>query len=121
MCIRDSFRGRDILPMEGESLFPVFIGNSLGRKKPIIYEFAGNRFIKDKDWKLVAQVGEGWELYNLRLDRTELNNLIDKYPERAKKMKKNYEDWAKRVGAMSNEEARRMPLNSRAHYTFEDK
>ena len=117
----DNFRGRDILPMEGESLFPVFIGNSLGRKKPIIYEFAGNRFIKDKDWKLVAQVGEGWELYNLRLDRTELNNLIDKYPERAKKMKKNYEDWAKRVGAMSNEETRRMPLNSRAHYTFEDK
>lgn len=116
-----NFKGREILAMEGESLFPVFLGKSLERRKPIIYEFSGNRFVKDNDWKLVAQVGDVWELYNLRGDRTEMNNLIDKYPERAKNMKKNYDDWAKRVGAMSNEEARKLPLNNRPHYTFEEK
>ncbi|NBC67323.1 MAG: sulfatase-like hydrolase/transferase [Bacteroidetes bacterium] len=115
----DYFKGRDILPMEGESLFPVFLGVSIEREKPIIYEFAGNRFVKDNDWKLVAQVGDDWELYNLRDDRTETNNLIKKYPERVKRMAEMYDDWAKRVGALSNQESMEMPMNTRAHYTFE--
>lgn len=116
----DNFKGRAILPMEGESLFPVLLGNSLERKKPIIYEFAGNRFVKENDWKLVAQVGGTWELYNLREDRTETNNLIEKYPKRVKSMAEMYDDWAKRVGALSNQEAMEMPMNKRAHYTFQE-
>jgi len=115
----DRFAGNDILPMEGESLYPVLKGDMDWSRSPVIYEFSGNRFVKEDEWKLVAQVGDSWELYNLRSDRTETKNLIDQYPDRVKRMAKMYEDWAMRVGAMPNKEAMEMPLNTRAHFTFE--
>jgi len=39
-----------------------------------------------------------WELYDLKADRTELNDLSSKHPERVKKMGDKYRVWAKRVG-----------------------
>lgn len=113
------FNDNEILPMEGESLYPVLNGDTDWSRVPIIYEFSGNRFVKEGDWKLVAPVGDSWELYNLRSDRTETNNLIGQYPDRVKRMAQMYNDWAKRVGALSNKEAMEMPLNTRAHYTFQ--
>jgi len=115
----DKFRGNAILPMEGESLYTVFQGDTEWNRSPILYKFSGNSFLKEGDWKLVAQVGDSWELYNLRADRTETNNLVKKYPEKVRRVSEMYEDWAKRVGALSSEQAMKMPLNTRAHYTFQ--
>lgn len=115
-----SFGGNEILPIEGESLYPVLQGDTDFNRSPIFYEFSGNRFVKDGNWKLVAQMGDNWELYNMREDRTEINNLAEKYPERVTNMANLYDEWAKRVGALSNKEGAEMPLNTRAHYTFQE-
>jgi len=44
------------------------------------------------DWKLVAPKGEPWELYNLRDDRAEQNNLA---PQDADKVQELSERWQK--------------------------
>jgi len=41
---------------------------------------------------------EKWELYDIQSDRTELNDLAEKYPERVEKMKSDWQTWANRVG-----------------------
>ena len=50
------------------------------------------------DWKLVAPHGQPWELYNLALDRTEVNNLADEHPETVVELSALYDSWAERCG-----------------------
>jgi len=46
----------------------------------------------------VAAHSKPWELYDLQADRTELNDLADKQPEKAQQLKVMYESWARRCG-----------------------
>ena len=41
-----------------------------------------------------------WELYNVEEDRTELNDLAQKFPSRLRYMVHAYETWANRVGVV---------------------
>jgi arylsulfatase A-like enzyme len=59
-------------------------------------EYRGNRAVRDGKWKLVADKGKKWELYDMEADRTELNNLTTKMPEKVKTMSVLYDAWAKR-------------------------
>ena len=59
------------------------------------------------DWKLVRKGTTRkpsrlfpWELYNMKSDRTELNDLSGEQPEILTRMTRMYEDWAERVGAL---------------------
>ncbi len=86
---------REIVPMQGVSLAPAFNGKDLGRNTPIFWEHEGNRAIREGKWKLVAKGSKGaWELYDLEADRTELNDLAAKDPDRAKAMADRWEAWA---------------------------
>jgi len=106
---REILQERNILPMEGTSLVPVFKGKNLKRKTPLFWEHEGNRAVMDGDWKLVSAYDNGkkefmkWELYNLKEDRSELNDLSEKFPKRTAKMISEYEKWAQRVGVVSRE------------------
>jgi arylsulfatase len=94
------FNGKPITPMEGTSLLPAFDGQSL-KSRAIFWEHEGNRAMRDGDWKLVATYPAGkWELYNMALDRTEMQDLADKEPERLKSMIAQWEAWGKRVHAL---------------------
>ncbi len=44
--------------------------------------------------------GKPWELYDLEADRTELNDLAARMPERAKKLAAQWERWAKRTNVL---------------------
>ena len=110
------FHGNDIPPMEGKSLVPAFANKPIDREA-MYWEHEGNRAIRVGDWKLVSayweyegdsmirvgnwrvvstgQDGE-WELYNLKEDRTELEDLTTKESERAKGMAKLWDEWAER-------------------------
>ena len=53
--------------------------------------------IDKSGWKIVMLAdSKKWELYNLNVDRSELNNLADQYPDKVKEMEKRYQDWEKR-------------------------
>lgn len=102
-----SFKGNDIQPTEGRSLLPIFEGKMRDSKQPIFWEHEGNRAVRAGKWKLVAEFKGQWELYDMENDRTEMNNLAAKYPERVKTLRSLYEQWAARVGVKPWDEIRR--------------
>jgi arylsulfatase A-like enzyme len=87
----------EITPLEGESFLPALKGKELKRDAPITIEHEGNRGIRVGDWKLVAEWGKPWEMYNISDDRTEQNNLIDGEKDRVKGLEKAYFEWTERA------------------------
>lgn len=84
--IPETFADRDLRPISGISLKPLFQGKPIERKEPLHFLFAGDRGLRDGDWKAVSFRKGPWELYNLREDRTELHNLADSESARLQKM-----------------------------------
>jgi len=86
-------------PLDGVSLLPVFAGKKLAERN-LYWEHEGNRAIRVRDWKLVSKSSEAkpyagsWELYDLAKDKTELNDLAAKYPEKVKEMEASWIKWA---------------------------
>jgi len=95
------YQGRDILPMEGVSILPVLKGKTLPERS-IFVEHEGNRMVRRGDWKIVSAqyTCDRWELYNIRNDRTEQNNLASKYPEKVRQLAREYDQWAKRCDVL---------------------
>ena len=84
-----------ITPMQGVSLRPAFVGRPLRRTQPIYWEHEGNRALRDGKWKLVARGHDGpWELYDIKADRTELNDLATTHSQRVSEMARQWEAWA---------------------------
>lgn len=98
--------GNPIPTVDGISLRPAFNFQPLGRKKPLFIEHENHAFVREGDWKLVGErvspAGglnrERWELYNLREDRSELNNLAAVEKARVARMSQAWERWAARAG-----------------------
>jgi arylsulfatase len=91
------YKGNKITPMEGRSLVPAFYNKPIEREA-IYWEHEGNRAVRQGKWKLVSKHPGGWELFDLDADRTELNNLSEKYPQKVEQLKAMYESWAARCG-----------------------
>lgn len=104
-----SFNGNKIKGMEGISLRPAIVGKHLKRKNPLFWEHEGNRAVRLDNWKLVSQYDYAkkqfmkWELYNLKSDRSELDDLIDKESAIAGYLISLYEQHAARIGVVSKE------------------
>jgi arylsulfatase len=91
--------GNAITPLEGISLLPAFANQSLDREA-IYFEHEGNRAVRTDEWKLVAGHKEPWQLYNMKTDRTEENDLAKKHPELRDEMIAMYEAWVDRCGVL---------------------
>lgn len=70
----------------GISLLPAYIRDQPSRKKNLWWLHEGNRAIRSGYWKLVAARDQKWELYDLRTDRAEQNNLAEKYPDKVREL-----------------------------------
>ncbi|HWV60628.1 MAG TPA: arylsulfatase, partial [Sphingopyxis sp.] len=88
------FDGHDIRPMSGRSFVGAFEGEGLTRSVPIFWEHEGNKAVRDGKWKLVAQFGAPWQLYDMSIDRTETRDLAAAHPDIAAGMAKQWDDWA---------------------------
>ncbi len=70
----------------GRSLVPAFATDVTIQRESLWWLHEGNRAIRVGDWKLVAAKGTPWELYNLKTDRAEQNNLAAKMPDKVKEL-----------------------------------
>ena len=99
----ETFMGNNIQPVEGISLTGVFNGDVLP-ERAIYFSHQGARAVVKGDWKVVwgkrmpSEVD--WELYNLKEDRCEANNLAEQYPEKVEELTKLWFDYADRVGLL---------------------
>jgi len=92
------FNGNEILPVEGKSLLPVFLGRTRPEHESLAWELFGNRAIRQGDWKLVWGASEQkWELYDLKADRSETHDLAAEFPERVSAMARDWEAWLEKV------------------------
>lgn len=110
------YKGNRIAPMEGLSLKPVFETGSRKGHEYIFWEHEGNRAVRFGKWKLLSRYENDsryyedwgypkaprdheWELYDMEVDRTEMNDLASQHPEIVKALVARYGEWADRVGA----------------------
>lgn len=96
------YKGNKILPLEGVSMVPTF-SSETPRNAPLFWEHEGNAAVRVGKWKLVRKYPGDWELYDMELDRTELNDLAAQHPDRVKEMKAQYDVWANRCGVIPRE------------------
>ncbi len=87
------YEGRKITPLPGESLMPVIAGKKAEREKPLFWQWAQGKAVRQGKWKLVSDRKGPWELYDMDMDKTETKNLAEKYPERVTEMDAMYEKW----------------------------
>jgi arylsulfatase A-like enzyme len=114
-----NFNGQTVQPLEGKSLIPIFRGKKRQGHKALYWQFGSSYAVRKGKWKLVHahpnpragidyfnEADESkqkdknqrqWELYDMASDRTELNDLAEKYPELVKQMAQAWEEWNKRV------------------------
>ncbi len=78
--------GETIPPAPGRSLVPAFNSDVVVDRDFLWWLHEGNRAIRVGDWKLVAAKGDPWELYDLRTDRAEANNLAKERPSKAREL-----------------------------------
>lgn len=81
---------RVIDPLQGKSLLPILQGKQRQAHENLYFHFGTDRALRQGPWKLVSAKLGRWELYNLDEDRTELNDLAAKYPERVEAMSKQW-------------------------------
>jgi arylsulfatase A-like enzyme len=80
--------------MDGVDLTPYLSGKRSGSPHDTLYwRFGLSRAIRRGDWKLLTVDNQNWELYNLRDDISETNNLAASQPDRVSELKAAYETW----------------------------
>ena len=105
----ETYNDETIPPMEGTSLVPVF-NDQKPAERALFWQYSGGRAVRKDGWRLVSGKREssltswyagsdttGWELYNMKVDKTETKNLIDQYPEKADSLEMLYQRWYDRM------------------------
>jgi arylsulfatase len=99
--------GRQVIPMHGSSLLDLLAGEvatPYAGASQVGYELFGMRAFFDGDWKVLwmpPPFGPGeWELFNLREDPAETNDLGGQYPERLAEMVARWEQYKEANGVL---------------------
>ena len=84
--------GRKTKPPVGLSLLPIFQGKEREPHKEIYWRFNRANAVRQGDLKAI-RAGKSWELYDLKADPTETNNLAGKHPGKTKELAEMWERW----------------------------
>jgi len=90
----ETWDGKPVPALPGRSLVPAFATDLSVRHDFLYFEHIGNQAIRMGDWKLVALAKKPWELYDLRTDRCEINNLAAQQPERVAELSARWKELA---------------------------
>ncbi|MFT5299724.1 MAG: arylsulfatase A-like enzyme [Mariniblastus sp.] len=82
----------DTPKLAGQSLLPAIQAAKNVERESIWWCHENNRAIRVKDWKLVAAAGDAWELFDLKSDPAEQENLIAVHPEIASKLRNQWNE-----------------------------
>jgi arylsulfatase A-like enzyme len=103
----NTYNNKEIFPITGTSMWSSLTGKTSSvhvESEMIGYELAGGSAIFQGKYKLVKNAkpkGTGeWELYDITIDPSEMNNLIDKIPALAEKLKEGYKKYEAENGVV---------------------
>jgi arylsulfatase len=104
-------QGGAVTPLEGRSFAPLLRGRKRREHEYLFFEHEGNRAVRAGRWKLVSRFSTGgeWELYDLVADRSETRNLAGAQPDRVRRMRQAWEQWAKRALVEDWDKVRKAP------------
>jgi len=94
----ETVEGQVVPPKQGLSLVPAFAEDHAVSHEALWWCHGGHRAIRMGNWKLVSRRGnqDQWELYKLKLDRSESKDLAKKRPEKVEEMSQKWEEIAER-------------------------
>ncbi|HEY9113350.1 MAG TPA: arylsulfatase [Bacteroidales bacterium] len=103
----NTYNGKEIFPITGTSMWGALTGKDStvhSESEMIGYELAGCSAIFQGKYKLVLNpkpkgTGE-WELYDITIDPSEMNNLANEMPELVAKLKEGYKIYEKENGVV---------------------
>ena len=101
--------GEEIPPAPGRSLAPAFAKDVTIARDSLWWLHEGNRAVRAGDWKLVAAEGDPWELYDLKTDRAEQNNLAAKMPGKARELEQMWQRQADDFAALARKTMHEQP------------
>jgi arylsulfatase len=101
----EKWQGVAVPPAPGKSLVGAFATDQVIDRDCLWWMHENHRAVRVGDWKLVADPGKGWELYNLKSDRAEQDDLAATQAERVDEMARI---WQRHTNAF-NEAARGSP------------
>ncbi|MBQ8467321.1 MAG: sulfatase-like hydrolase/transferase [Prevotella sp.] len=119
-----TYNGRTIKPLcdEARSIVPLLQEKDGWDDDRIMYwEHEGGRAVRKGDWRLTALSGAGWQLFNLKTDYSETNNVAAEYPDKVRELKTLWNQWAKSVGLSVPAEIEETPKELIFHYDFDDR
>ncbi|MCA9010654.1 MAG: arylsulfatase [Planctomycetaceae bacterium] len=104
-------QGSTVAPPQGKSMWPLLTERMASTRTDsdwLGWELFGNRAIRQGDWKLLYLLkgagGTGdWQLFNLRDDPAELNDLSAKHPDKRKALLGLWDEYVKRNGVIVSE------------------
>ena len=80
--------------------FPIYLEGGNGETQDSIFRTRPGSAIRNGDWKLIEYFENGdLELYNLKEDVGEKNNMAESNPQKLKELKSQLEKWRKETGA----------------------
>src|SRR5699024_8541586 len=99
-------------PVDGRSLTPLLTGEDTFNKDRALFWHYPHKWgpsgynpftaVRSGPWKLIYfYKNKKWELYNLKKDIGEHNNLVEKNSERAEKLASKMRQWMKEVDAQT--------------------
>jgi arylsulfatase A-like enzyme len=91
---------KDAPPLPGKSLAPAFIKDNSVERSHIYFHHEGNRALRAGNYKLVNESlvnrgteNDAWALYDLSVDRCEMNDLSKEMPEKCEEMQKLWQEF----------------------------
>jgi len=97
-----TWKQKPVPPLAGRSLAAALTKDGSAAHEFLYFHHSGNRAIRVGHWKLVSAGRRGpWELYDMRTDRCESNDLAARHPDKVRKLSQEWQRHETRFRRMA--------------------